>query len=258
MTAPTLIAVAGPSGSGKTTWISQFWQDDACPQFYLCPGSGHGSVDLARMGYRFPQVQIVPEKQIQSVLSALPDGARVYIELGFHLNLASPFLSTMPCRHVAVLPPNLQHSDWHAWADEVVPGNDITSPVGAKFPELWRTQLTGQVFDPPSLDEILIELTEGAYGKVHRTKGIFEMPDGRAFHIDWVEGIPGIEYTELAIPRWLKGRPDRFSGLEVVGWNLDQEAIAQVLADGYLSDEAVVQYQQHYRRHYPVEEALVG
>ncbi len=246
MDAITLIAVAGPSGSGKTTWMSQFLKDQSRPLFYFCPGLGRYSVDLARISYRFPWVYLVPERNAQQVFASLPDRALVYLELGFHLDLASPSLASLPCHRVAVLPPGLKESDWHDWADEVIPGNDIAVPDQNKLPELWRSPLTGQVFDPPSLDEILIELTGGAYGAVQRVKGIFELPDGRAFHIDFVEGLSGIEYTELNIPRWLKGRPDRFSGIEVVGWNLEQDTIAQTLLEGCLSDEAIAYYQEQY------------
>jgi hypothetical protein len=251
-----LIAVAGPPGSGKTTWMSQFLQDQDRSLFYCCPGMGACSVDQARIAYRFPWVHLFSENQTRQVLADLPDQALVYLELGFHLDLASPFLASLPCHRVAVLPPDLKESDWHDWADEVIPGNDIAGPDVQKFPELWRSPLTGQVFDPPSLDEMLIELTGGAYGTVQRVKGIFELPDGRAFHIDFVEGLPGIEYTELNIPRWLDGRPNRFSGIEVVGWNLEQGSIAQNLLDGCLSDDAIVQYQEQYNALMPNETAL--
>ncbi|MBP0000539.1 MAG: GTP-binding protein [Cyanobacteria bacterium SID2] len=242
-----LTAVAGPPGSGKTTWMSQFLQDQHRPLFYCCPGMGVGSVDRARIAYRFPWVHLLPEHQTPQVFANLPDQAWVYLELGFHLDLASPFLASLPCHRVAVLPPGLKSSEWHNWADEVVPGNDITVSAANPLPELWRSALTRQVFDPPSLDEILIELTGGAYGQVQRVKGIFELPDGRAFHIDFVEGLPGIEYTELSIPRWLEGRPDRFSGLEVVGWNLEKKIIAQTLLAGCLSDGAIAHYQEQYK-----------
>jgi hypothetical protein len=242
-----LIAVVGPPGSGKTTWISHFLQDQHRPLFYCCPGMGACSVDQARIAYRFPWVYLVPESKARQVLAELPDCALVYFELGFHLDLASPFLASLPCHRVAVLPPGLKESDWHDWADEVIPGNSIVIPGLKRLPELWRSPLTGQVFDPPSLDEILIELTGGAYGNVHRVKGIFELPDGRAFHVDFAEGLPGIEYTELKLPRWLEGRPDRFSGIEVVGWKLEQEAIVQTVLDGCLSDGAIAQYQEQYK-----------
>lgn len=205
------------------------------------------SVDWAWIGYRFPWVHLVPESEVQKVLAELPDRALVYLELGFHLDLASPFLASLPCRRVAVLPPGLKDSDWHDWADEAISGNDITAIAPDNLPELWRSPLIGQVFDPPSLDETLIEVTGGAYGNVHRVKGIFELPDGRAFRVDFVEGLPDIEYTELSIPRWLDGRPDRPSGIEVVGWNLEQQAIAQTLLDGCLSDRAIAQYQEQYK-----------
>lgn len=247
MTALSLITVAGPCGSGKTTWISQHLHDQTRPLFYFSPGLGNISVDLARIGYCFPWVQVIPENQAQAMFADLPNDAIVYVELGFHLDLGSPFLSSLPCHRVAVLPLSLRTSEWHDWADEVVPGNSIANPDASKLPELWRTSLTGQVFDPPSLDDILIELTEEAYGHVHRVKGIFELPDGRAFHIDFVKGLPGIEYTELNLPRWLDGRPERFSGIEVVGWNLEQKLIAQTLLDGCLSDEAIAHYQEQYK-----------
>jgi len=247
------IAVAGPPGSGKTTWIGQCLQDQQRPLFYCCPGMGDRSVDLARIAYRFPWVHLIPESEAPTVFAELPDRALVYLELGFHLDLASPFLELLPCHKVAVLPPELKASDWHNWADETISGSNTTAIAPDNLPELWRAPLTGQVFDAPSLDETLIEVTGGAYGNVHRAKGIFELPDGRAFGVDFAEGLPGIEYTELKLPRWLEGRPSRFSGIEVVGWNLEKKAIAQTLLDGCLSDDAIAQYQEHYKAQIPHE-----
>jgi len=247
MTTASVIAVSGPSGSGKTTWISQLLNDSPAQAFYLCPGSSNISVDLARIGYRFPQVQVISEDQAQQTLTSLPDLAMVILELGFHLDLNSPLITSLPSHRVAVLPPNLTDSEWQDWADEIIPGNDIVVDPASKPPQLWCTSLTGQVFDPSSLDEVLIELTGGAYGNVQRVKGIFEMPDGRAFYVDFVEGLPGLEYTELNLPPWLEGRPHRFSGIEVVGQNLEQATIAQAFLDSCLSDGAIAQYQQHYQ-----------
>lgn len=243
----TSIAIAGPPGSGKTTWISQLLSNQQRPLFYGCPGMGADSVDRARIAYCFPWVQLLPEGQIPQVLADLPDQALVYLELGFHLDLTAPLLASLPCHRVAVLPSGLQTSEWHDWADEVIVGNDIAVSAPDNLPELWRSPLTGRVFDAPSLDEILIELTGSAYGQVQRVKGIFELPDGRAFYVDFVEGLSGIEYTELNIPRWLEGRPDRFSGIEVVGWNLEPGTIAQTLLAGCLSDSAIAHYQEQYK-----------
>ena len=53
------IAVAGPSGSGKTNWITQRLQDSSHTCFYLAPGVNEPSVDLMRIGYSFPEVQVI-------------------------------------------------------------------------------------------------------------------------------------------------------------------------------------------------------
>ena len=173
--------------------------------------------------------------------------ATVYLELGFHLVLDHPMLSVLPWHRVAVLPSQLPESEWHAWADEMIPGNETPRPTVEDHPNVWLTPLKGQVFDPPSLNEALMELTKGAYGDIQRVKGIFELPDGRAFYVDFVDGMSDIGYVELKVPRWIKGRPNRPSGIEVVGWNLQSDAIAQTFRDSYLADDLLRYYQQQYQ-----------
>ncbi len=247
MSSPSFIIVAGPCGCGKTTWIKQRFKEETAPLFYVCPGLDTISIDLIQMGYCFPEVQVITDSQASQVLSSLPDGAVVYLELGFNVALDSPLLSTLTRHQVAVLPPHLQETEWQKWADEIVLGNDIAILDQIKPPELWHAPLQGQVFDPASLEVVLAELTGGAYGKVRRLKGIFEMPDGQALYIDFVAGLEGIEYTELNLPRWLEGRPERLSGIEVIGYNLEQNIISQTLLDGCLSDELIAYYQEQYQ-----------
>lgn len=223
---PQLIAVAGPPGAGKTTWISQFLKNRDRPLYYLCPGGAQG-IDTPYLGYRFPWVQVIPEGKMPAVLADLPQEAEVYLELGFHLSLDSPLLASLPCHRVALLPPGYPPTDWQNWADKVIPGQGHPPTQTDTLPPLWRTALTGRVFDPPSLDLVWTEIIQGAYGPVQRAKGIVELPDGRAFYVDFVEGLEGSEYGELPLAPWLEGRPQRPSGLEVVGWGLDTEEIGR-------------------------------
>ena len=245
------IAVAGPSGSGKTKWISQRLQESRHSCFYLAPGVSEPSVDLMHIGYSFPEVQVIADHEIPSLINQWRQeglsSATVYLELGFHLVLDHPMLSVLPWHRVAILPSQPPESEWHTWADEMIPGNETPRPTAVDHPNVWLTSLKGQVFDPPSLNETLMELTKGAYGDIQRVKGIFELPDGRAFYVDFVHGMSDIGYLELKVPRWIKGRPDRPSGIEVVGWNLQSDAIAQTFRDSYLADDLLRYYQQQYQ-----------
>ncbi|ABW28054.1 CobW family GTP-binding protein [Acaryochloris marina] len=247
MNSPSVIAVAGPCGSGKTTWINQFLKIETAPFFYFYPDLDRSSVDLIRIGYSFPRTQVMSDLQAPQMFSSLPDGAIIYLELDFPQPIEPLLPKALPCHHVALLPPYLQDSAWHEWADEIVPGNKITIPNVTQPSERWHAPLQGQVFDPASLEVVLTELIEGAYGDVDRLKGIFEMPDGQALYIDFVAGLEGVEYTELNIPRWLEGRPDRWSGIEVIGNNLQPKIISETLLDGGLTDQIIAYYQQQYQ-----------
>ncbi|MEO0768884.1 MAG: GTP-binding protein [Cyanobacteria bacterium J06649_4] len=262
---PGITLVAGPSGIGKTTWISQFLADSGQPLFYLYPGVGTDvdadteAIDRLSIGYRFPQVTVIDDSQAADLLLNLPNQAQVYIEVGSHLNLAALPFNRLPCRKVAIVPPELAQltaqSEWHNWANELVAGNKIQVPDPNELPDFCRMALTGQVFDPPSLEVALMEITGSAYGRVIRMKGVFELPDGNAFYIDFVEGLEGIAYTELKLVRSLRGRPTRPSGIEIVGYRLQQKAMAETLQVSCLSDDLLSQYQKQYRQHYRTAES---
>lgn len=251
MSDSSIVVVAGPSGSGKTAWIAQCLSEVTQPALYVSLDGEAISVELAYIGYRFPKVRLANARGLPQVLDALSEPTVVFVEVGFSEDVQELTLGGLSIQRVAILPPSLHHSAWHDWADEIVAGNDVATFESAKMPQVWTMPLTGQVFDAPSLDEIAIELTGGAYGKVHRMKALVELPDGRLFHLDFVNGMPGIEYGELRVPQWLEGRPQRFSGIEVVGWNLEGDTIARTLHDGCLSNEAIAHYQLQYKSQSP-------
>jgi G3E family GTPase len=107
---------------------------------------------------------------------------------------------------------------------------------------------TGQVIDENSLEDFWYEITHGAYGEVIRAKGIFDVNDGRSIYCDFVAGVPQTGFLELDLPRYLEGRPQRFSGLEISGKNLDEPALKSTLSDCCLSDYLISQYQQQVKQ----------
>ncbi|MFM1843669.1 MAG: hypothetical protein RLZZ490_2412, partial [Cyanobacteriota bacterium] len=81
METSSLTVVAGPSGVGKTAWIAQQLKISSHPTFYFSPGLGAITVDLARINYTCPSVQVVGEDHGESWLANLPPDAEVYCEL---------------------------------------------------------------------------------------------------------------------------------------------------------------------------------
>ncbi|MEM0980825.1 MAG: GTP-binding protein, partial [Cyanobacteria bacterium P01_H01_bin.58] len=209
--------------------------------------------DATRITARFPQVEIFHRQPETELLQRLTTGIPVYFELGFQLETAMPLLETLPHRRIALVADENRDAGWQLWADAVIRGNSST--LDLQSAQLWRAPLSGQVFDPPSLDTFWQELVQGAYGEVHRAKGIFELADGQAFHLDFVNSLPGSAYTELNLPRWVQGRPQRFSGIEVVGQGLDEGAIAATLKDCYLSDSLLAAHQATIKDSIPLEVA---
>lgn len=242
-----VIVVAGRCGAGKTRWIqeqlaAQNWQQ---PLFYACPGYGAMGVDLVRMGYLYPRLQVLPTVTLEECWDALPHQGQFFLEVGYHLDLHQLQIPMSSVQRVAIATP--ADIELIQWADCVVEAPVPLPAIAPTLPDLWQVELTGQVFDPPSLDELLLELTQGAYGQVQRLKGILELPDGQAFAVDFCVGLEEIEYTNLNIPPWLEGRPQRWSGLELIGHSLDKAAIRKVIEDAVLSDTVLAQYQAHYR-----------
>jgi len=244
-------AIAGAVGIGKTGWILQQIEQISAPVVYFCPSAGNVPIDLTCLTAEFPHLQIFCDGQELELIEKVEQGAIAFIELGFHLDLRSGdmLLDTLAdrhaCKRIALVPSELTSSEWHDWADEVI---EVKYDIGFQDLQIWRSPFTGQVFDPSSLNVLWYEITQGAYGEVTRAKGIFDLFDGRAFYLDFVVGKEDSLYLPLDLPLWLDGRPDRFSGLEVVGRNLDGKAIAQCIIDCCLSEEILLHYQNQIKQ----------
>lgn len=239
--------VTGSSGAGKTTWIQQQIRSIADTVIYLSLGSDETAIDATYLAAEIPGLIVLPVTYLANFSEQHPDRHVIYLELGFHVDLTSLILPDKMVIHrrVAVLPPETRHSEYRDWADLVVTG--VKTSVALQQPHLWRSVLSGQVLDLASLNTFWYELTHGAYGTIQRAKGIFDVADGRSLYFDFVAGLPETTHSELNLPLWLNGRPDRFSGIEVVGEMLDQEAIAQTIKECCLNDQAIAYYQRQVR-----------
>jgi hypothetical protein len=249
---PKVFAIAGATGIGKTAWIRQQIAKISEPVVYFCPNAGNVPIDPTCIKAEFPDLHILSDGQELELIRQVEAGAIALIELGFHLDLRSGdmLLDTLAtdhaCKRIALVPSSLDNSEWHDWADEVVKVEQHVSDFHDL--QIWRSPFTGQVFDPSSLNVMWYEITQGAYGEVTRVKGIFDLFDGRAFHLDFVEGMEDSLYLEMKLPLWLDGRPERFSGIEVAGRNLDGKAIAQCILDCCLSEEILLHYQAQIKQ----------
>jgi hypothetical protein len=111
----------------------------------------------------------------------------------------------------------------------------------------WQYDLTGQVLDSTSLNVFWFELTAGAYGLIQRATAIVEVVDGSAWQLDFSHGEAPVE-TELPVERWLNGRPQRPSQIEVVAAvDFDPIGVTSALQACGLSDAVLANYQAQLR-----------
>jgi hypothetical protein len=247
-----ITVIAGISGSGKTTWIHQQLNEISpnCTEdvLYLSPGVGSTPIDQKRLAAEFPFLKVFGDGQEAEFIRGLDSAEAAFLELGFYLELAAveQILNNQNYRKIAVVPSQFAESEYHTWANEIITNASINTNALQK--QLWRVQTTGQVVDENSIYEFWYEISQGAYGKVTRAKGIFDVADGRSLYGDFVAGIPITPFLELDLPRHLDGRPKRFSGLEVVG-EFDETALKQTLEDCCLADAMISQYQQQVKQY---------
>ncbi|NET02398.1 MAG: GTP-binding protein [Sphaerospermopsis sp. SIO1G1] len=252
MNIPNITVVAGLTGTGKTTWICQQIREIQPTEkfdnlIYFCPGTGNVLIDHSYIATEFPGIKVFGDNQETEFIHQIPAANHIYIELGSHLELStvSQILDNLKYRPVAILPPKCQSPEYQTWTKEIINGAPIKT---INIENIWRVCTTGQIIDENSLEEFWYEITHGAYGEITRAKGIFDVNDGRSIYCDFVAGIPQTGFLELELPRYLEGRPQRFSGLEISGKNLDEPALKTTLSDCFLSDYLISQYQQQVKQ----------
>ena len=77
--------------------------------------------------------------------------------------------------------------------------------------------------------------------------------DGQICYGDFIPGESELGFKPLKLPRWLNGRPERFSGFEIVGSNLDKAEIVQTVQDCCVPESAINYYQQQVKESLEIE-----
>ena len=249
-----IIVVGGYVGCGKTTWIYQqiALKEKAFPRYYkkilyFKVGTGNCQIDQKRISIDFPGVKVFGDGQEAKFFDEIESADIAYIELDNNLGLGyiDELLNDLPYYPVAVLPPLCKRCKWHSWAKEILIGAAIKENIYQL--EVWRLINTGKVIYQNNFNKFWDEIIENAYGKVIRAKGIFNLDDGRIIYADFLYGVPLINFLELNLPRYLQGKPKRFSGLELVGLSLNEVALTRALEDSYLPNFGVSEYQQQLK-----------
>lgn len=237
-----IIAVVSPPGVGKTHWIRQQIAQTNKPVGYFSPQTDSLPIDATYLQSEYPQLklyQIGEEAELNKTIT--------YLEIPWYLDLAGiePILKTLKPHRVAIIPNGIDDNELKTWADEIILGNNITKPTKAL--QIHRGVLTGEILDFDSLATFWLELTQGAYGNVVRAKGIFDLVDGQIYYGDFTPGNSELEFKPLNLPRWLDGKPDRKSGFEIVGSNLDKAEIVQTIQDCCVPESAILYYQKQVK-----------
>ena len=237
-----IIAVASPPGAGKTHWIHQQLAKTNKPVGYFSPQTASVPIDSTYLQSKYPQLKLYQTGEETELKNTI-----TYLEIPWYLDLAGiePLLQTLNSHRVAIIPEDTDSKELATWADEIIIGNSIINSNTAL--QIHRGVLTGEILDFDSLATFWLELTQGAYGEVVRAKGIFDLVDGQIYYGDFLPGKSALEFKPLNLPRWLNGKPDRKSGFEIVGSNLDKAEIAQTVRDCCVLESQINYYQQQVK-----------
>jgi G3E family GTPase len=247
-----IIAVTGNTGAGKTHWIREQIAQNRENVVYFSPQTESFPIDTIYLKSEFTDISVLLEGNTEE-LKTLGVKNRVYLEIPWYLDIKAiiPLLKHLEAYLVAVI----NHPEEQGIGDEIVI-NPIEGRKTKKTDDIQvqRAVLTGEVLDYASLETFWLELTQGAYGEVIRVKGMFDIIDGQCIYGEFSPEFHKKDFFPLNFPLNLDGRPNRFSGLEIVGYSLDKEAIAQTISDFCLSDDLVNYYQNQVKETLKMEE----
>ncbi|ACB50844.1 hypothetical protein cce_1494 [Crocosphaera subtropica ATCC 51142] len=258
-----ITVIMGNISSGKTHLIKEKMSKATLPIIYWSPQTDLFPIDAIYLKSEFPHLSILANGE-ENKLRHLSNHHDIYIEVPWYLEIKSidSFLKQLNCHRLALISKVEQKQDWQMWTDEIILNEEINGKNDLVLPnsldlQIYRATLTGEVLDFSSLETFWLELIHGAYGEVIRIKGIFTILDGQWIYGEFLSGKYPKDFCPLNFPLNLEGRPQQFSGLEIVGRNLDKQAIADTLGEFCLSDEAIFYYQQQVKQSLVLEKEKV-
>ncbi|BAQ62549.1 signal recognition particle GTPase [Geminocystis sp. NIES-3708] len=246
-----ITAVLGNFGVGKTHWIKQQIKQNNEDIYYISPQTKTFPVDGAFLQSFFPDLSIT-DLESPTELLKLSQKNDVYLEIPEYLDVKAilSILSALNCQKIAIVSKDESKEKWQELADKIIVNKEVIMNDNLNSfsdLEIHRAGLTEEVLDFASLETFWQELTQGAYGDIFRAKGIFNIMDGQCVYGEYLHNSYNPEFYPLNIPLSLEGGPTHFSGLEIIGCNLDKQAIADTLGDFCLGDDAVNYYQQQVK-----------
>ena len=241
----------GSFGVGKTHWIKEDLKHSNIPSYYLSPKTDTFPLDAAFLQAYSPDLSIV-NSQDSSELIDLSKENNVYVEIPEYIDTETipAFMPALKAEKIAIISSSENPEKWENLANKIIINEELKSnceSVSLANLQIHRAGLTEEVLDFPSLETFWQELIEGAYGDIVRVKGIFNIMDGECIYRDYLQDGINLDFQPLNIPLSLQGRPTHFSGLEIIGANLDKQAIVDTISDFCLPDDIVQFYQQQVK-----------
>ena len=257
-----IIVVTGQLASGKTHWIRQQIAKNTLDKLYFSPKTESIPIDAINLQSEFPDLSILSVGE-EGQLTHLAAEKTVYMEIPWYLENESvaTFLNTLNRHQIRVISIEHQTEGWTVREHETFFAQTLASSrqtewLKSQDIQIHRAILTGEVLDFSSLETFWLELTQGAYGEVIRVKGLFDIIDGQCIYGEFIELFQEKDFKPLNLPLSLEGRPNHFSGIEIVGRNLDKSSLSDTLSDCCLSDEAVNYYQQQVKASLQLQEEM--
>ena len=241
----------GSFGVGKTHWIKEDLKHSTKPSYYLSPKTETFPLDAAFVQAYYPDLSIVDSQDFSELINLSKEN-NVYVEIPQYIDINnnSTFISGLEAEKIAIVSELENSKNWENLADKIIINRELkseTTSISLANLQIHRAGLTQEILDFASLETFWQELVAGAYGDIVRVKGIFNIMDGQCIYRDYLKNGLNFDFQPLQIPLYLEGRPTHFSGLEIIGANLEKQAIVDTISDFCLPDDVVQFYQQQVR-----------